>query len=208
MQVYLDYNIIMNRNNIILLSVVGFFAILFFWGCNKYNGIIKQDETVNNAWGNVQTMYQRRADLIPGLIRTVQEAGKNEKGILESVTKARAGITEAKQDISNAKSPADMERANAKITSAFTLAVEAYPQVRSTEAYLKFQDELTGTENRISTARSDFNASVRGYNIAVRTFPGNLVAGFGGFKTKEEFKAAEGTDKAPDYDKAWDKGKE
>jgi LemA protein len=101
-----------------------------------------------------------------------------------------------------------MERANAKITSAFTLAVEAYPQVRSTEAYLKFQDELTGTENRISTARSDFNASVRGYNIAVRTFPGNLVAGFGGFKTKEEFKAAEGTDKAPDYDKAWDKGKE
>ena len=208
MQVYLDYNIIMNRNNIILLSVVGFFAILFFWGCNKYNGIIKQDETVNNAWGNVQTMYQRRADLIPGLIRTVQETGKNEKGILESVTKARAGITEAKQDISNAKSPADMERANAKITSAFTLAVEAYPQVRSTEAYLKFQDELTGTENRISTARSDFNASVRGYNIAVRTFPGNLVAGFGGFKTKEEFKAAEGTDKAPDYDKAWDKGKE
>ena len=198
----------MNRNNIILLSVIGFFAILFFWGCNKYNGIIKQDETVKNAWGNVQTMYQRRADLIPGLIRTVQEAGKNERGILESVTKARAGITEAKSDIGNAKTPADLERANAKISSAFTLAVEAYPQVTSTQAYLKLQDEMPGTENRISTARSDYNAAVRAYNIAVRTFPGNLVAGFGGFTPKDEFKAQDGADKAPDYDKAWDKGKE
>ncbi len=208
MLLYLNYNITMNRNNIILLSVVGFFAIIFFWGCNKYNGIIKQDETVKNAWGNVQTQYQRRADLIPGLIRTVQEAGKNERGILESVTKARAGITEAKDEISNAKTPADLDRANAKISSAFTLAVEAYPQVRSTDAYLKLQDEMPGTENRIAEARSTYNNSVRAYNIAVRTFPGSIVAGFGGFTVKDEFKAEAGSEKAPDYDKAWDKGKE
>ena len=208
MHLYLDYNTTMNRNNIILLSVVGFFAIIFFWGCNKYNGIIKQDENVKNAWGNVQTQYQRRADLIPALIRTVQEAGKNEKSILESVTKARAGITEAKDEISNAKTPQDLERANAKISSAFTLAVEAYPQVRSTEAYLKLQDEMPGTENRIATARSDYNNSVRAYNVAIRTFPGNIVAGFGGFTVKDEFKAEAGSEKAPDYDKAWDKGKE
>lgn len=208
MHLYLDYNTTMNRNNIILLSVVGFFAIIFFWGCNKYNGIIDKDEKVKNAWGNVQTQYQRRADLIPALIRTVQEAGKNEKGILESVTKARAGITEAKDEISNAKNPQDLERANAKISSAFTLAVEAYPQVRSTEAYLKLQDEMPGTENRIATARSDYNNTVRVYNTAVRTFPGNIVAGFGGFTVKEEFKAEAGSEKAPDYDKAWDKGKE
>jgi LemA protein len=86
--------------------------------------------------------------------------------------------------------------------------VEAYPQVRSTDAYLKLQDEMPGTENRIATARSDYNSTVRAYNIAVRTFPGNLVAGFGGFTAKDEFKAEAGSEKAPDYDKAWDKGKE
>ena len=198
----------MNRNNIILISVIGFFAIIFFLGCFKYNGIIEKDAAVKNAWGNVQVQYQRRADLIPALIRTVQEAGKNEKGILESVTKARAGITEAKEDINNAKTPADLERANAKIISAFTLAVEAYPQVRSTENYGKLQDELTGTENRIGQTRSDYNNVVRLYNISVRTFPGSIVAGFGGFTVKDEFKAEEGSEKAPDYDKAWDKGKE
>jgi len=208
LHLFLDYNLTMNRNNIILLSVVGFFAIIFFWGCSKYNGIIKQDENVKNAWGNVQTQYQRRADLIPALIRTVQEAGKNEKGILESVTKARAGITEAKDDINNAKTPADLERANAKISSAFTLAVEAYPKVTSTEAYLKLQDEMPGTENRIGQVRSDYNKAVRDYNVSVRTFPGSIVAGFGGFSVKDEFKAEGGSEKVPDYDKAWDKGKE
>lgn len=201
MHLYLDYNTTMNRNNIILLSVVGFFAIIFFWGCNKYNGIIDKDEKVKNAWGNVQATYQYRLDFLPGLIRSVKEAGKNEKEILETVTNARAGI-------SNAKTPADLDRANAKISSAFTLAVEAYPQIRSTEAYLKFQDEFSGVEKRIKTSRDDYNFAVRQYNVAVRTFPGNIVAGFGGFTVKEEFKAEAGSEKAPDYDKAWDKGKE
>ena len=197
----------MNNRNIVLLSVIGVIVLIFFWGCNKYNGIIKQDETVKQAWGNVQTQYQRRADLIPGLIRTVQEAAKNEQTILQNVTKARAGITEAKNDIANAKTPADMERANAKTNSALTIAVEAYPQVRSTEAFLKFQDDLNGTENRISTSRQDYNQAVKNYNVAIRQFPGSLVAGFGNFQVKEEFKAKEGAQDAPSYDDLWDKGK-
>jgi len=195
----------MNTRNIGLLLVIGLIAMVLFWGCNKYNGIVKQDETVKQAWGNVQTQYQRRADLIPGLIRTVQEAAKNEKSILENVTKARAGIVEAKEDIKNAKTPADLEKANTKINSALTIAVEAYPQIRSTEAFLKLQDDLTGTENRISQARQDYNFAVKNFNVAVRQFPGNIVAGFGGFTAKEEFKAQEGADKMPDYDKLWDK---
>lgn len=198
----------MNTKNITLLSIIGLVVIVLFWGCNKYNGIVRQDETVKQAWGNVQTSYQRRADLIPGLIRTVQEAAKNEQTILENVTKARAGIVDLKNDIANAKTPAEMEAANAKfrqINSALTIAVEAYPQIRSTEAFINFQGSLEGTENRISQARQDYNFAVKNYNVAIRTFPGNLVAGLGGFTVKDEFKADAGSENRPDYDKLWEK---
>lgn len=198
----------MSSRNITLLVIVGLIAILLFWGCGSYNGIVSKDESVKKAWGDVQSQYQRRADLIPGLIRTVQEAAKNERAILENVTKARAGITEAKNDINSATTPQQLESANRKISSALTIAVEAYPQVRSTEAFLKFQDDLNGTENRINQARTDYNSAVRDYNVSVRRFPGNIVAGMGGFRPKDEFfKAKEGAENAPDYDKAWDKGK-
>ncbi|MBL7812206.1 MAG: LemA family protein [Bacteroidetes bacterium] len=197
----------MNTKNIGLLITAGLVAILLMVGCGGYNGLVRGDENVKQAWGNVQVQYQRRADLIPGLIRTVQEAAKNEKDILSTVTKARAGITEAKSEIDKATSPQEIEAANRKITSALTIAVEAYPQIRSTEAFLKLQDDLNGTENRIGTVRSDYNAAVKEYNVSVRSFPRNILAGMFGFKQKEEFKAKEGAEDVPDYDKLFDKGK-
>jgi LemA protein len=195
----------MNSKNIRLLVIVGIVALLGFWGCGSYNGLVRNDEGVKKAWGDVQAQYQRRADLIPGLIKTVQEAAKNERTILENVTKARAGIADAKNQIANATTPAQIEQANRTINSALTIAVEAYPQVRSTEAFLRFQDDLTGTENRINQARTDFNTAVQKFNVSVRSFPGNIIAGMAGFKTKDEFKAKEGSENAPDYDKVWNK---
>ncbi len=197
----------MNSKNIRLLVISGILAIVVFWGCGSYNGLVKNDEEVKKSWGNVQAQYQRRADLIPGLIKTVQEAAKNERTILENVTKARAGIAEASKEIANATTPAQIEQANRTINSALTIAVEAYPQIRSTDAFMKFQDDLTGTENRINQARTDYNKAVKEYNISARSFPRNIIASMAGFKVKDEFKAAEGSDKAPDYDKLWDKGK-
>ena len=197
----------MNSKNIRLLIIGGLVAILGFWGCGSYNGLVKKDETVKQAFANVQVQYQRRADLIPGLIRTVQEAAKNEKDILATVTKARAGIVEAKSDIANATTPQQIEAANAKINSALTIAVEAYPQVRSTEAFLNFQASLQETENMISTKRSDYNNAIKEYNVSALSFPGNIMAGIFGFKQKDAFSAQEGADKAPNYDNLWDKGK-
>ncbi|MCC7298777.1 MAG: LemA family protein [Bacteroidia bacterium] len=195
----------MNSKNIRLLVIAGIVAMLGFWGCGSYNGLINTDEGVKKAWGDVQAQYQRRADLIPALIKTVQEAAKNERTILENVTKARAGIVEAKNQISNATTPQEIEQANKTINSAITIAVEAYPQIQSTTAFLKLQDDLNGTENRITQARSDYNTAVKDYNIKVRTFPRNIIAGMAGFKVKDEFKAKEGAQDAPDYDKLWDK---
>jgi LemA protein len=186
--------------------VVGLFAMVFFWGCGKYNSIVGNDVKVDNAWGNVQTAYQMRADLIPGLIAAVQEGAKNEKQILENVTKARAGIVEAKKAIGDAVTPEQMETAGKKINSAFTLAVESYPQIKGTDLFRDFQASLTGVENRINTARNDYNAQVKDFNISIRTFPGNIVAGFGGFTPKEMFKSTEGAEKGIDVRGEFKKG--
>jgi LemA protein len=196
----------MKRSNIILLSVIGLLAMIFFWGCGKYNNIIGNDEKVNNAWGNVQTAYQMRADLIPGLIASVQAGAKNEKEILENVTKARAGIAEAKKDIADAVTPEQMDNAGRKINSAFTLAVESYPQIKGTELFKDLQVSLSGVESRINTARNDYNNLVKDYNISIRRFPGSIVASFGGFSTKEMFKSTAGAEKGIDVRGEFKKG--
>lgn len=197
----------MNKNNIVKYGVLGLILILFFWGCGKYNGMVGQDEAVKKAWNNVQVQYQRRADLIPNLIRAVQEGAKNEKDILETVTKARAGIAEAKKDIDNASTPEQIENASRKVNNVqanLMIAVEAYPNIRGTELYAKFMDDFNGTENRVATARTDFNNAIQTYNVAVRTFPGNIISNIFGFKQKDGFKAEEGAEKAPKPD-LWDK---
>jgi LemA protein len=196
----------MKRSNIILLSVAGFFALLLLWGVIKYNSLIGRDEKVKNGWANVQTSYQMRADLIPGLIAAVQEGAKNEKQILENVTKARAGLAEAKKEIAGAANPEQIENAGKKISSAFTLAVEAYPQIKGTDLFKDFQVSLSGVESRINTARNDYNDQVKEYNISIRTFPGNIIAGMGGFTPKEMFKSTEGAEKGIDVRGEFKKG--
>ena len=182
----------------IILAIV---AVLVIWGVSKYNGLVKVDEDVKKGWSFVQTQYQRRADLYKSQVDVVKGAAKNEKDILIGVTRARAGIDDAKKGIDNAKTPAELDKYMAQAEQAalnLNIQIEAYPTITSTAAFIKFQDEISGTENRISTARDDYNNIVTVYNKQVRTVPTNLFANIFGFDVKEQFEAKEGTDDVPE----------
>ncbi|HEX8061238.1 MAG TPA: LemA family protein [Cyclobacteriaceae bacterium] len=189
----------MSKGLVTTLVIVG--AVLLFgfifvmWGSGVYDNAVRLQEDVNASWANVQTTYQRRADLIPNLVATVKGAAENEKEILTKVTEARAGIT-------SAKTPDELDRAGKQINSAITMAFEAYPQIRSTENFQDLQAQLEGTENRINVARQNYNESIRGYNTYIRGFFKRMaLSWFGGgedFSVKKGFEAAEGSDKAPD----------
>jgi LemA protein len=194
------------------LIIIGVIVLLGFFGCSKYNGLVNSDEDVKKAWGDVQTQYQRRADLIPSLIATVKKAAENEKDILTNVTNARAGIPnlekeagEIKTAAANAQTPQDLDAVGQRINTAIKITMEAYPTIRSTEAFIGLQSQLEGTENRIQVSRVDYNTVVASYNKGVRTFPGNIFAGMFGFKVKDEFKAAAGSENAPDVEQLFDK---
>ncbi|MEJ0054502.1 MAG: LemA family protein [Bacteroidota bacterium] len=180
----------------ILIVVFGFVS----WGTGVYDTAIKKQGVVKQAWGNVQAMYQRRADLIPSLVATVKGAAENEKSILVQVTQARAGIV-------NATTPEELDRAGKQINTAINLAFEAYPQIKSTENFQELQVELTGSENRIAVARERYNEAVdgeEGYNTYVQGYFKSMALGFFGkgkdFSMKKGFESAEGSDVAPKVD--------
>lgn len=181
---------------IILLVLLGFF------GCSKYNGMVKSDENVQKAWGNVETQYQRRADLIDNLVSTVKGSANFEQETLTKVIEARSKASSVQVN-ANDLSPeniAKFQQAQSELGGALSrllVTVEQYPQLRTTEQFQTLMAQLEGTENRIAVARNDFNNAVNGFNSTIRTFPNNLIAGIGGFKEKGYFKAAEGSDKAP-----------
>jgi LemA protein len=181
----------MKRSYIILGSVVLLVLIGFFTYRSIYNQAVSTQEEVDKTWGDVQSAYQRRADLIPQLIETVKGAAKNEKDILTQVTNARAGIV-------NAKTPQDMEIAGKKINTAINLAFEAYPQIRSTENFQELQAQLEGSENRINKSRNDYNDAVKKYNTHIRGFFSSMFLNSETFPKKEAFKAAAGSEKAPE----------
>jgi len=176
---------------VIVVFVFGFFS----WGTGVYDSAVKEQENVNEAFGNVQAAYQRRADLIPSLVATVKGAAENEKGILTQVTQARAGIV-------GAKTPEDLDIAGRKINTAINLAFEAYPQIRSTENFQELQSQLEGTENRINVARQRYNETIKTYNSYVRGFFKRMALNwFGGgedFAVRKGFEAAAGSEKAPE----------
>ena len=178
----------------IALIVVGVILLSFvFIFIGSYHGLIKTDETVNEKWANVQSAYQRRADLIPNLVDTVKAYSSYEGSVLTEITNARASIGKA-------STPAQLQAAGNELNSALSrlLAVaENYPNLKANENYLSLQDELAGTENRVKVERDLFNAAVKNYNVKVRAFPTNIVAGMFGFQNKEMFEAEQGTDKAP-----------
>ena len=135
---------------VVLAAIAGLLLIVFLGYYNLYNSAVRLQEGVNEKWGNVQSAYQRRADLVPNLVETVKGAAKNEQEILTKVTQARAGIVGINEEITNAKNPEQLEVLGKKINTAINLAYEAYPQIRSTENFQGLQVQLEGTENRIN----------------------------------------------------------
>jgi len=160
----------------------------------SYNGLVNADEEVTQAWGNVESAYQRRIDLIPNLVATVEGYKIHEKEVLTEITEARSKITQA-------QTPAELTSGDAALNSALArllVVVENYPNLKANENFLSLQDELAGTENRIKVERDRYNEAVKKMNVKVRRFPSNIVAGMFGFETKEVFEAEEGAEIAPE----------
>ena len=177
----------MRRGLIVLLAVVGVIvlAALFVYGSFKstQNQLVSKDENVKSAWSQVDIQLQRRADLIPNLVETVKGFTKEESTVFGDIANARAGLL-------NARDPKEKIQANGTLDSAFgrLLALtENYPQLRSNEQFLRLQDELSGTENRISVARRHYNETLRDYNTFVRQFPNSIWAGMLGFHSNDAY---------------------
>lgn len=176
-----------------LLVVIGIVALVIITGMSSYNGLVSMNESVNGQWSQVENQLQRRADLIPNLVNTVKGYAAHEQQVIQSVTDARAKLI-------GAQGPADKAEANTELTSALSrllVVVENYPNLKADQNFRALQDELAGTENRIATARMDYNNSVQTYNAKVRTFPTNLFAGILGFTPREYFQAQAGAEQAP-----------
>lgn len=191
------------KKNLGLVITIGIIAIAVMWCISGYNGLVSMDEGVQNKWADVETQYQRRADLIPNLVNTVKGYAAHEKETLESVVKARSEATSVKIDPSNmtAEQMAQYQNAQNGVTSALSkllLVVEKYPDLKANQNFQELQSQLEGTENRIAVARRDYNAVAKVYNTAVRKFPKNILAGMFGFEKKEYFEAQEGSEAAPE----------
>ena len=189
----------MKKSSMVLIAVV---AVLALWCISKYNGMIDGDETVTKAWANVEAQYQRRADLIPNLVATVKGYAEHEKGTFEAVTEARAKATSVNLSVDDLteENMKKFQEAQAQVSSALSrlLAVsENYPELKANEQFMELQAQLEGTENRINTARMEYNKEVKDYNVNVRSFPGNIVAMIFNFKRRAEFQAEAGAEKAP-----------
>ena len=182
----------------IIVGVVVLFGYFFFKGIN--NTAVTLGQTVEQSWGDVQTSYQRRNDLIGNLVNTVKGAADFEKSTLTAVIEARAKATSVTIDPSNItpEQLAEFNKAQSGVSSSLSrllVAVEAYPELKANQNFLKLQDELASTENQILTARTRFNEAVKPYNTHIKTFPNSLFAGLFGFKEKAYFNAVEGAEK-------------
>ncbi|TBN00876.1 LemA family protein [Hyunsoonleella flava] len=181
--------------------IIGIIVIgLYSWGKNFNNMAVRLDESVKEAWGNVQTSYQRRNDLIGNLVNTVKSAANFEKSTLEAVINARAKATSISIDPANV-APEQLAQYNkvqgglSGALKSLLVTVERYPELKANQNFLKLQDELTSTENTIQTARMRFNKAIKPYNIHVRQFPGNILAGILNFDEKPNFESEVGADK-------------
>ncbi|MDY6347098.1 MAG: LemA family protein [Bacteroidales bacterium] len=188
-----------------LLVLAGIVLVLAGILMKPYNQMVQKDETCSKAWANVENAYQRRMDLIPNLVKTVQGAADYERGTLEAVIEARSKATSVQVDPSNLteESLAKFQAAQDQLSSALSrlmVVVERYPELKANQNFLELQSELEGTENRIAVERNKYNETVGEYNTYIRRFPNNIIAGLFNFDKKGYFKAAEGADKAPEVD--------
>ena len=188
------------KKSTIIIIVVAVLAVV--WGITGYNGLVSMDEGVQTKWADVETQYQRRADLIPNLVNTVKGYAAHESETLQAVVEARAKATSVNIDPSNmsAEQIANFQKAQDGVSSALShllVTVEKYPDLKANENFKELQAQLEGTENRISVARRDYNEAARKYNTSLRSFPKNILAGMFGFEKKAYFEAQEGSEQAP-----------
>lgn len=184
---------------IIGVIVVAIIAI-YSWGAGIYNKSVTLEQDVKESWGNVNTAYQRRNDLIPNLVETVKGYAKHEQGTLTAVIEARAKATSVTIDPSNVtpEQLAAFNQAQSGVSSSLSrllVSVEQYPNLKADTSFLKLQDELASTENQILTARTRFNESIKPYNNNINTFPRNILAGMYGLQQKPYFEAVAGAEK-------------
>lgn len=182
--------------------VIAIIVVLGIWIMTTYNSLVSQQEQVSQTWGQVQTTYQRRLDLIPNLVATVQAYATHEKSTFVEVTKARADAMQSMQNVSP-ENQAQLNQLTASQTALsgalgrLMMVVERYPDLKASSNFLALQSQLEGTENRIAVARERYNDAVQSYNITLRRFPGNIVAGMTGFHEKAYFAADAQAAQAP-----------
>lgn len=207
-----------NKSLIIIAIIIGILLLLAIPTCSTYNSIVTLNEDAEQSWGEVQNQYQRRFDLIPNLVATVKAYAKHESETLQGVTNARAGITptdttalmNAANEAMNAPDANAYANALKKLTaemSKFSINVnavhEAYPELKASENFSRLQDELAGTENRVEMARNKYTQTVKDYNIKIKRFPANIVAGIFGFEPRQQYEAEQAAQKAPNVNDAF-----
>jgi len=190
----------MKRSGLIILAIV---AVLVLWGISTQRGLVNKDEAVKNSWNKVQSEYQQRSDLVGQLVNTVKGVANFEQKTLTDVVEARAKATgiNISADSLTPENMAKFQQAQDQLKGSLSrllVVAEQYPQLKATENFMKLQGQLEGIENGVKAARNNFNDAVQTYNVKVRSFPGNILAGLFGYKAKEGFKADAGTEKAPE----------
>ncbi len=195
----------MNKSILGCLGILVVGALIIgAWAVSKYNALVPLSQSVDAQWAQVQNVYQRRADLIPNLVKTVEGAANFEKSTLTDIVNARASVGQVKIDPSKAPDDpaalAKFQAAQDGLSSALSrllVVVEKYPDLKSNQNFLNLQSQLEGTENRISVERGNFNNVVKTFNTAVLVFPTNIIAGFFGYKVKPYFEAKAGAENPP-----------
>lgn len=187
----------MKKTYVVLIVLAVVVIGIFGWVKSTYNGMVGVEEEATTAMANVQSAYQRRADLIPNLVQTVKGYASHEKETLEGVVNARSKATSITLSADNIK---EYQQAQGELSSALGRLIaigEAYPDLKANENFRELQVQLEGTENRINVERNHFNKAVQEYNVQIRRFPNNLLAGMFGFEKMDKFEAEAGSEKAP-----------
>ena len=190
----------MKKTGIIIAIIVG---IILLWGWTTYNGFVTKQENLTKAWGQVENVYQRRADLVPNLVALVKSYAEYEQGTLIAVTEARSKAAKSTVNTENFDETefSNFEAAQEELGNSLNrllVEVENYPDLKANEEYLTLQAQLAGCENRILTERERFNEAAKAYNQSVRKFPSSLIAKMFGFEKRPYFEADEGADRVPE----------
>ena len=183
----------MKKTNVGLICVIAVIVIIAIMLISGYNGLVSKREAVDSSLSNLDVMLQRRADLIPNLVNTVKGYTSHENEVIDKVTEARTKLV-------NAGSVEEKSSANDELTNALNalmVVVENYPDLKASENFIQLSDELAGTENRIATARRDYNDAVRTFNTSIKRFPNNILSGMFGFEQEEYFEASESSKEVP-----------